>query len=290
MKIMAGIIPFDSGLVKLGHQVKVGYFAQHQSESLISDRTVLEEAVSASPKLTEQEVRNLLGAFLFSGDDVYKKVKVLSGGEKSRLALTKILLSPPNLLLMDEPTNHLDIPSCEILEAGLKKFSGTLVLITHDRRLMNSVCTGILEIEPGRAEYYLGNYEEYQYKKKLDSELENPEITETPSPKNPDEDESKKESKKDRKRKEAELRHTLSKLRAPIQKQIKQIETELEKKETRKKHLQALMADPKTYENKELLLPLIEELPIVETEIKSMEEKWEELQAELESIEEKACI
>jgi ATP-binding cassette subfamily F protein 3 len=234
MKIMAGIIPFDSGLVKLGHQVKVGYFAQHQSESLISDRTVLEEAVSASPKLTEQEVRNLLGAFLFSGDDVYKKVKVLSGGEKSRLALTKILLSPPNLLLMDEPTNHLDIPSCEILEAGLKKFSGTLVLITHDRRLMNSVCTGILEIEPGRAEYYLGNYEEYQYKKKLDSELENPEITETASPKTLDEDESKKETKKDRKRKEAELRHTLSKLRAPIQKQIKQIETELEKRKHEK--------------------------------------------------------
>ena len=104
-----------------------------------------------------------------------KKVKVLSGGEKSRLALTKILLSPPNLLLMDEPTNHLDIPSCEILEEGLKNYEGTLILITHDRRLMNSICTGILEVEKGSAEYYLGNYEDYQYKKGLESQAE-PEV------------------------------------------------------------------------------------------------------------------
>ena len=283
LKIMAGVLPHEGGLVKYGHNVKPGYFAQHQSENLNSERSVLEEATSVSPGLTEQEVRNLLGAFLFSGDDVHKKVRVLSGGEKSRLALTKILLSPPNLLLMDEPTNHLDIPSCEILEEGLKKFEGTLVLITHDRRLMNEICTGILEIEPGKAEYFVGNYEDYRYKKNLmEQEAEGQPAPAPVLPVFEKKAASAKEARRDRKRRQAETRQALSKKQTPIREEIKRIERELEGKEARRKEVTDLLSDPANYGKKEVIVPLVEEGSTLEKEIKALESRWEELHAHLE--------
>ncbi len=286
LKIMGGVLPYEGGTVKLGHNVLVGYFAQHQSENLNTDRSVLEEAFSVSPGIPEQEVRNLLGAFLFSGDDVFKRVKVLSGGEKSRLALVKILLAPPNFLLMDEPTNHLDIPSCEILEEGLKRFTGTLVMITHDRRLMNTVCNSILEIRDGNAEHYFGNYEDYQYKKKLMESSEEIEplpliaptvtkITETSSV----------ESRKDRKRKEAQNRIALSRRQAPIKAEIAAIEKQMDQQELRLREIQNLMADPANYEKKDLILPLVQESTRLSQEVKRLEARWEELQTQLEEIE-----
>jgi ATP-binding cassette subfamily F protein 3 len=284
LKIMAGILAYDEGSVKYGHMVEPGYFAQHQYESLNSARSVLQEAYSVSPSLTEQEVRNLLGAFLFSGDDVYKKVSVLSGGEKSRLALVKILLAPPNLLLMDEPTNHLDIPSCEILEDALRSFRGTLVLITHDRRLMNSICTGMLEIQKGSAEFYHGSYEDYRYKKGLMEQQraqEDPAEPETPSARQ----EPLRGSRKEKRRREAETRSALFKQQAPIKRKIQQIETELHTKEARKREIEALMADPAIYEEKSKILPLLEEDPILGKEIKELESKWEELQTRLDELE-----
>jgi ATP-binding cassette subfamily F protein 3 len=286
MKIIAGLLPYEGGNVKYGHMVKPGYFAQHQSESLNSERSILLEAASGSPGIMEQEVRNLLGAFLFSGDDVQKKVKVLSGGEKSRLALTKILLSPPNLLLMDEPTNHLDIPSCEILEEGLKKYEGTLILITHDRRLMNSICTGILEVEKGSAEYYLGNYEDYQYKKglELQAELEAPALEVVPTSKD-SESSPATESRKERKRREAQSRIALFKRQAPIRDEIQKIERDLEAKESRRKEIESQLAEPANYDKKELIVPLLEEGPLLDREIRELESRWEGLHAKLEEIE-----
>jgi len=287
LKIMAGVLPYEAGSVKYGYSVKVGYFAQHQSETLNSDRTVLEEAYSVVSGIPEQEVRSLLGAFLFSGDDVHKKVKVLSGGEKSRLALTKILLSPPNFLLMDEPTNHLDIPSCEVLEEGLKKFTGTLVLITHDRRLMNAICTSILEINNGRTEHFIGNYDDYQYKKKLMSEAAFPDVPTQPELRARSESDSAapKESRKDRKRREAQGRIILYKKQAPIRQEIEKIEKELQAKEVRKKEIEALMADAANYDNRELILDLCEEDPTLAKEIRELESRWEELHGQLEAIE-----
>ncbi len=290
MKIIAGMIPHDSGIVKYGHNVKPGYFAQHQSEMLNSELTVLEEAYSTSSTVTEQEVRNLLGAFLFSGDDVFKKVKVLSGGEKSRLALTKILLSPPNLLLMDEPTNHLDIPSCEILEEGLKKYDGTLILITHDRRLMNAICTGILEVEKGRQEYFIGNYEDYIYKKKLiDAEFvqngfDQPVMAKTSYDKENDKSEEK-ESRKDRKRREAQNRIILFKKQEPIRKEIEALEKKLAEREQRSREITTFLSDPTNYERKENIRQILEEEPIVSQDIKFIEKRWEELHIELDEIE-----
>jgi ATP-binding cassette subfamily F protein 3 len=287
LKIMADVLPYEGGTVKYGHLVTPGYFAQHQSENLQSERTVLEEATTVSSGVTEQEVRNLLGAFLFSGDDVYKKVKVLSGGEKSRLALTRILLAPPNLLLMDEPTNHLDISSCETLEQGLKKFEGTLVLITHDRRLMNSICTAILEIDNGKAEYFPGNYEDYEYKKKLmEQEEAEKELAAQAKPVPvPDESGTRKESRKDRKRREAQSRIELSRKQQPLREEVHRIERELEGKETRRREIQVLLGDPATYENRETVKPLLEEEPVLKKEIQELEARWEELQHQLEEIE-----
>ena len=286
LKIMAGVLPYEGGTVKLGHNALVGYFAQHQSENLNTDRSALEEAFSVSPGIPEQEVRNLLGAFLFSGDDVFKRVKVLSGGEKSRLALVKILLAPPNLLLMDEPTNHLDIPSCEILEEGLKRFTGTLVMITHDRRLMNSVCNAILEIRDGQAEHYPGNYEDYQYKKRLMEQSE--EIVSLP-PVAPVSsrvtDPSSVESRKERKRKEAQHRIALSKRQAPVKAEIAAVEKEMDRQESRLREIENLMSDPANYENKDMILPLVEESAGLTDGIKRLETRWEELHAQLEEIE-----
>jgi ATP-binding cassette subfamily F protein 3 len=291
MKMMAGVVPHDSGDIKYGHMVKPGYFAQHQAENLSNERSVLDEAASAADDLTEQEVRNLLGAFMFSGDDVFKKVKVLSGGEKSRLALAKILLSPPNLLLMDEPTNHLDIPSCQMLEQALNSYDGTLILITHDRHLMNRICTGILEISRAGAEMFIGTYDDYRYKKALlESEAEvSEEAAYVQSQPDKSEPESR-ESKKERRRKEAQSRAELSKKKGPLIKQITGLEKSIAEKESRRKEIQEVLAKPESYENRELIVPLLEEEPTLAKEIRSLEAQWEELQASLEELETAAGV
>ncbi|MEI8181996.1 MAG: ABC-F family ATP-binding cassette domain-containing protein [Desulfomonile sp.] len=286
MKIMAGVLPYDNGTATYGHLVKPGYFAQHQYETLNSDLTVLEEAYSASPKIPEQDVRNLLGAFLFSGDDVLKKVKVLSGGERSRLALTKILLNPPNFLLMDEPTNHLDISSCEILEDGLKKFEGTLVLITHDRRLMNGICTGILEIDGGGTEYYLGNYDDYRQKKlQIDLEQLETSVQRPVPPANEIVDDTTRGSRKERKRREAQNRMALSRIQAPIKEEIRRLEKQIEVKETRRKEIETLLSDQSVCTQRDRVVPLLAEEPVLARDIKELETQWEALQTRLEEAE-----
>src|SRR6202012_1080142 len=131
-KILAGVLPVQSGERDLGHNVKAGYYSQYRVDMLQTERTVLEEALDTPQRITEQFTRTVLGCFLFRGDDVFKRVGVLSGGEKSRLALVKLLLDPPNLLLMDEPTTHLDIGSIDALIGALEQYEDTLIFISHD--------------------------------------------------------------------------------------------------------------------------------------------------------------
>lgn len=166
-KILAGEIKDYSGEWNLGHNVNIGYFAQNQEEVLSPEKTVLQEVEDAATEETRTKVRDLLGSFLFSGEDVTKKTKVLSGGERNRLALCKLLLRPFNTLIMDEPTNHLDIQSKEIIKLALQKFEGTIIVISHDREFLQGLCDKIFEFRDGSMKEFLGNINEYlEYRQK----------------------------------------------------------------------------------------------------------------------------
>jgi ATP-binding cassette subfamily F protein 3 len=161
VKLLAGVEPLSSGPRRVGHNVRLGYFAQDQSAVLDAQRTVLEEATAAAPFEMVPQVRSLLGAFLFGGDSVHKRTGVLSGGERNRLALALLLLQPSNCLLLDEPTNHLDISAKEVLLDALRAYQGTLVLVAHDRYLLDQLPDEVVEVGAGHATRYLGNYEDY---------------------------------------------------------------------------------------------------------------------------------
>jgi len=161
LKMLAGTLPFDAGERVLGSHVEVQYYAQHQLDALDPTRTVLEEIELAAPEAQISRLRTILGSFLFSGDAVEKKVGVLSGGEKARLALAKMLARPAALLCMDEPTNHLDLASKEVLEGALSGFTGTIVFISHDRYFINRIATQVVEVEHGQLATHLGSYDDY---------------------------------------------------------------------------------------------------------------------------------
>ncbi len=164
LKLLAGRLTPQRGERVLGHNVTAGYFSQYRIEMLKPERTVLEEALDTESKVTEQFVRTLLGSFLFSGDSVFKRIDVLSGGEKTRLALVKLLLDPPNLLLMDEPTTHLDMSSIDALVEALKQFEGTLVFISHDVHFIRTLANKVVHVANGVLTPYLGDYSFYLHK------------------------------------------------------------------------------------------------------------------------------
>ncbi len=159
LKILAGVVEFQKGERDLGHNAKIGYFSQHRADTLDPEKTVLEEVLASAPAMREDEVRAVLGSFMFRKDDIYKPTRVLSGGEKSRLNLVKFLVDPPNLLLMDEPTTHLDIHTVESLTLALQRYDGTLVFISHDVHFIRNLATKVLHVSGGQVVPYAGGYD-----------------------------------------------------------------------------------------------------------------------------------
>jgi ATP-binding cassette, subfamily F, member 3 len=159
LKILAGVVEFQQGERDLGHNARIGYFSQHRAATLDPERTVLEEVAASAPLMREDELRGILGSFMFRKDEIFKKTPVLSGGEKSRLNLIKFLVDPPNLLLMDEPTTHLDIHTVESLTLALERYEGTLIFISHDVHFIRSLATKVLHVNAGQITTYVGDYD-----------------------------------------------------------------------------------------------------------------------------------
>ncbi|HTL19046.1 MAG TPA: ATP-binding cassette domain-containing protein, partial [Patescibacteria group bacterium] len=159
LKILAGVVEFQQGERDLGHNAKIGYFSQHRADTLNPERTVLEEVAASAPLMREEELRGILGSFMFRKEEIFKRTAVLSGGEKSRLNLIKFLVDPPNLLLMDEPTTHLDIHTVESLTLALERYEGTLIFISHDVHFIRQLATKVLHVNAGEITSYVGNYD-----------------------------------------------------------------------------------------------------------------------------------
>src|SRR5438874_2266863 len=174
IKLLAGLEPPTAGEIRLGHNVEVDYFAQDQYKALDPEVRLLDDLFAVAPRSTQTELRSLLGCFLFSADDVFKPVKVLSGGERNRYALARMLLHPSNFLLLDEPTNHLDLRAKDVLLEALEKFSGTVVFVSHDRYFIDKLATRVFEVADGAVHVFPGNYEDYRWRKENTSSAISP--------------------------------------------------------------------------------------------------------------------
>jgi ATP-binding cassette, subfamily F, member 3 len=278
LRMLAGVLPFERGERTLGAHVAVHYYAQHQLDALTPSLTVLEELERAAPELGQTRLRTILGTFLFSGDTVEKKIGVLSGGEKARVALAKMLVRPAALLCMDEPTNHLDLASREVLEGALASFPGTIVFISHDRYFINRIATGVVEVEGGVLVTHLGNYDDYLDAKarvaagsapsREGRERARPRAATPPTPTRPERPRAAKSAKATKEVRE--LRHRLE-----------EVERQIHAVEARLAEVGARLGDPSLYADGERARAAAAERKLAEEQVMWLMREWEALSTAL---------
>ena len=265
LKILNELVPADAGVFHLGSKVHIGYYDQ-EHHVLHMEKTIFQEISDDFPKLTNTEIRNLLAAFLFTGDDVFKKIASLSGGERGRVSLAKLMLSEANFLILDEPTNHLDIMSKEILEEALRNYTGTVLYVSHDRYFINRTATRILELTNQSMVNYIGNYDYYMEKREELTRIYAPGLEEEQAA------ESVSATKLDwKQRKEEQARQRKR------ENDLKKTEAEIERLETRDKEIDSEMEKPEVAVNVAECVRLANEKAEIAEKLEELYEKWEEL-------------
>ncbi len=291
LKLLAGVLPIQNGTRETGHNVKVGYFSQYRVDMLDPNQTVLETARDMPNPVSEQVARTVLGSFLFRGDDVFKVTSVLSGGEKTRLALVKLLLDPPNLLLMDEPTTHLDVGSIDALVGALGQYEGTLIFISHDVYFIRAVAKTVLHINAGKLTPYAGDYDYYLDKSRatsaraglVDSNCRATAPVAAPATRSAGgapalQKPGMRETREQRKA-EAEQRKAEAKLKRDHEKKVRDLEMQILKLEGRQKELTEELEKPETYEPGGAAMQLNRELQSVTNDLERLTAEWEKLGA-----------
>ena len=297
LKLLAGVLPVQHGARELGHNVRTGYFSQNRIDVLDASHTVLDSARDMPNPVSEQTARTVLGSFLFRGDDVFKTVAVLSGGEKSRLALVKLLLDPPNLLLMDEPTTHLDVDSIDALIGALKHYHGTLIFISHDVHFIRAIATSVLHVTAsaggtgGLLTFYPGNYDYYLDKSKATSartalttgcdasEVNGIAAASKLVPRIRKQTGSGLRKQKEQKRLEAEARNAISKARREREKRVHELETKIAALEGQQKELAAALEDPATYLPRGRATAINRDLSALTHDLAHLTAEWESVTA-----------
>jgi ATP-binding cassette subfamily F protein 3 len=281
-RMLAGIEPFDGGDRVIGRNVTLSYFGQHQAEELDLSKDVLGIVDEVAQGEIRKRLRTILGAFLFHGDDVFKRVEVLSGGEKSRLALAKMLLQPANFLIMDEPTNHLDMRSKMVLQDALSGYEGTFLIVSHDRAFLDPIVNKVLEVQRGAVKTYLGNVSDYIVKKREEREAPGPPtgtVAKTT-------DSSRSSTERERKRLEAEKRQELYRKLKPLNEKVQVLERQIELLETRKKEIEELMGNPSLYKDGAEAKRTSQEHKEVQQLLEEAYYGWGTLQDEIERVRE----